>query len=62
MNRFDACRDSFSNARLTRSKTDVLEVALHTALARWRLMAIRRNNSSTYFTPSVPVATTASSS
>jgi enoyl-CoA hydratase/carnithine racemase len=30
MNRFDGYRDSFPNARLTRSKTGVLEVALHT--------------------------------
>jgi enoyl-CoA hydratase/carnithine racemase len=30
MSRFDAYRGSFSNARLTRSKTGVLEVALHT--------------------------------
>src|SRR6201993_3261247 len=30
MNRFDSYRDSFPNARLTRSKTGVLEVALHT--------------------------------
>ena len=30
MYRFDAYRDSFPNARLTRSKTGVLEVALHT--------------------------------
>jgi enoyl-CoA hydratase/carnithine racemase len=31
MTRFDAYRDSFSNARLTRSQTGVLEVALHTS-------------------------------
>ena len=30
MSRFDAYRASFPNARLTRSKSDVLEVALHT--------------------------------
>src|SRR5947209_17756006 len=30
MNRFDAYRDSFANARLTRSQSGVLEVALHT--------------------------------
>ena len=30
MSRFDVYRDSFPNARLTRSKTGVLEVALHT--------------------------------
>jgi enoyl-CoA hydratase/carnithine racemase len=30
MSRFDAYRDKFPNARLTRSKTGVLEVALHT--------------------------------
>src|SRR5271163_5042225 len=30
MTRFDAYRDNFPNARLTRSKTGVLEVALHT--------------------------------
>jgi len=30
MTRFDAYRDSFPNARLTRSNTGVLEVALHT--------------------------------
>ena len=30
MNRFDSYRESFPNARLTRSKTGVLEVALHT--------------------------------
>jgi enoyl-CoA hydratase/carnithine racemase len=30
MSRFDAYRDSFPNARLTRSDTGVLEVALHT--------------------------------
>ena len=30
MIRFDDYRDSFPNARLTRSKTGVLEVALHT--------------------------------
>src|SRR6202047_4351008 len=30
MSRFDAYRDSFPNARLTRSKSGVLEVALHT--------------------------------
>lgn len=30
MNRFEAYRDSFPNARLTRSNTGVLEVALHT--------------------------------
>src|ERR1700757_2967948 len=30
MSRFDAYRDIFPNARLTRSKTGVLEVALHT--------------------------------
>ena len=30
MFRFDAYRDSFPNARLTRSKTGVLEVVLHT--------------------------------
>jgi len=30
MSRFDAYRDSFPNARLTRSNTGVLEVALHT--------------------------------
>ena len=30
MSHFDAYRDSFPNARLTRSKTGVLEVVLHT--------------------------------
>src|ERR1700726_2943920 len=30
MTRFDMYRDSFPNARLTRSKTGVLEMALHT--------------------------------
>jgi enoyl-CoA hydratase/carnithine racemase len=30
MNRFDAYRERFPNARLTRSKTGVLEVTLHT--------------------------------
>src|ERR1700721_3093815 len=30
MSRFDAYRDGFPNARLTRSKSGVLEVALHT--------------------------------
>jgi hypothetical protein len=30
MSRFDTYRNSFANARLTRSKTGVLEVALHT--------------------------------
>ena len=30
MSRFDTYRDSFPNSRLTRSKTGVLEVALHT--------------------------------
>ena len=30
MSRFDAYRDRFPNARLNRSKTGVLEVALHT--------------------------------
>jgi hypothetical protein len=30
MKRFDVYRDSFANARVTRSQTDVLEVALHT--------------------------------
>jgi hypothetical protein len=30
MSRFDAYRDSFANARLSRSPTGVLEVALHT--------------------------------
>ena len=30
MNHFDTYRGSFPNARLTRSKTGVLEVALHT--------------------------------
>ena len=30
MNRFDGYRDSFPNARLTRSQSGVLEVALHT--------------------------------
>jgi enoyl-CoA hydratase/carnithine racemase len=30
MSRFDTYRDSFPNARLTRSKTGVMEVALHT--------------------------------
>jgi enoyl-CoA hydratase/carnithine racemase len=30
MSRFDTYRDSFPNARLARSKTGVLEVALHT--------------------------------
>ena len=30
MKRFDTCRESFPNARLTRSKTGVLEVGLHT--------------------------------
>jgi enoyl-CoA hydratase/carnithine racemase len=30
MNRFEAYRESFPNARLTRAKTGVLEVALHT--------------------------------
>jgi hypothetical protein len=30
MSPFDAYRDSFPNARLNRSKTGVLEVALHT--------------------------------
>src|SRR5580698_8627263 len=30
MSHFDTYRDSFPNARLTRSKTGVLEVALHT--------------------------------
>ena len=30
MSRFDAYRDGFSNARLNRSKSGVLEVALHT--------------------------------
>src|SRR2546427_524115 len=30
MNRFDGYRDSFPNARLTRSESGVLEVALHT--------------------------------
>jgi hypothetical protein len=29
MSRFDTYRDSFPNARLTRSNTGVLEVALH---------------------------------
>ena len=30
MSRFDTYRDGFPNARLTRSQTGVLEVALHT--------------------------------
>ena len=30
MSHFDTYRDRFTNARLTRSKTGVLEVALHT--------------------------------
>jgi len=30
MGRFDTYRDSFPNARLTRSQTGVLEVVLHT--------------------------------
>src|SRR4029077_17856388 len=30
MSRFDTYRDSFPNARLARSKTGVLEIALHT--------------------------------
>jgi hypothetical protein len=30
MNRFDGYRDSFPNARLTRSESGVLEAALHT--------------------------------
>ena len=30
MSRFDAYRNSFPNARLTRSKSGVLEVAFHT--------------------------------
>ena len=63
MSRFDTYRDSFSNARLTRSKTGVLEVALHTnddALAF--LTDIPTNSSWTCFTRSAPTAITALSS
>ena len=62
MSRFDAYRDSFPNAGLTRSKTGVLEVALHTNGGRWPLTDIPTNSSSTCFTPSPPTAITALSS
>ena len=44
--RLDEYRESFPNARLTRSKTGVLEVALHTnGAARWPSTDIPTNSS-----------------
>jgi hypothetical protein len=53
MSRFDAYRDGFPNARLNRSKSGVLEVALHTG-ARWSSMGILTNSLSICFTRSGP--------
>ena len=62
MSRFDVYRTKFPNARLTRSKTGVLEVALHTDEARWSSMDIRMNSLSTCFMRSGPITTIARSS
>jgi hypothetical protein len=62
MSRFDTYRDSFPNARLTRSKTGVLEVVLHTDGVRWSSMDIPMNNLSTCFMRSGLTLITASSS
>jgi hypothetical protein len=62
MSHFDAYRDSFPNARLTRSKTGVLEVALHTNGGALAFNGYTTNSSSISFTPSVPTAIIALSS
>ena len=41
MSRFETYRESFPNARLTRSRTGVLEVALHTNGGKLSLMVRR---------------------
>jgi hypothetical protein len=45
MSRFDAYRERFSNARLTRSKTGVLEVGFTQMEERWSSTGIRTNSS-----------------
>ena len=62
MSHFEAYRGSFPNARLTRSKTGVLEVALHTNGGTLPSTDIPTNSSSICFTPSALTATTALSS
>ena len=62
MSRFDTYRDSFPNARLTRSKTGVLEVALHTDGGTLVFNGQPTNSSSTSFMRSGRTPTTASSS
>jgi len=59
MSRLEAYRDSFHNARLARSKSGVLEVALHTDGGTLVLMGTFMNNLSISFTPSVPTPTIA---
>jgi hypothetical protein len=62
MSRFDTYHESFPNARLTRSKSGVLEVVLHIDGARWSSMDIPMNSLSTYFMRSGLTLITASSS
>ena len=59
MSRLEAYRDSFDNARLARSKSGVLEVALHTNGGTLVFDGTPMNNSSISFTPSVPTLTIA---
>ena len=61
MRRFDTYRESFPNARLTRSKLGVVEVALHTGAVRLSSMVILTNSLSTCFTRSGLIPTTVSS-
>ena len=61
MSRFDAYRETFPNARLTRSATGVLEVALHTD-GGTLVFDGHSYEQFTCFTRSAPTPRTASSS
>lgn len=56
MTRFDEYRDSFPNAHLARSKSGVLEVALHTDGGTWSSTDTRTSSLSTCFMPSAQIA------
>ena len=62
MSHFDTYRDSFPNARLTRSKTGVLEVALHTNGGTLAFNGYTHEQFVTCFTRSAPTAITVLSS
>ena len=62
MSHFETYRDRFPNARLTRSKTGVLEVALHSNGGTLAFNGYTTNSSWTCFTRSALTATTALSS